>query len=96
MDFRVPTAIKDKMTGVASSGFDCNYSVLGVEKTHDKDASLRLCGALVLKLTTFLCIILNYCSRTTEYEDRYTGCNSTRSAMFHTTSISQILLICIG
>jgi aldose 1-epimerase len=45
-DFRVPTVIKDNMTGTASNGFDCNYSLLGVEKMHDKDESLRICGVL--------------------------------------------------
>ena len=43
-DFTVPTVIRKKMTGAASSGFDCNYSLLDVEKTHEKDTSLRLCG----------------------------------------------------
>ena len=43
-DFRVATPIKEKMMGASLGGFDCNYSLLGVEKTHDGDTSLRLCG----------------------------------------------------
>ena len=43
-DFLKPTSIKDKMAGAASNGFDCNYSLLGSEKAHDKDPSLWLCG----------------------------------------------------
>ena len=43
-DFRKPAAIREKLTGVATGGFDCNYSLLDVDKTLDSNPSLRLCG----------------------------------------------------
>lgn len=49
-DFQKPAAIREKMTGETIHGFDCNYSLLDVEKAHNRDPSLHLCGVSAISI----------------------------------------------